>query len=447
MLFKALHIVCMVIATIASLRADDAEESMRKDIPPQVKFLRVFGGDDESMPPIAVCSRPTNSQKPTISFNFTHVTIELDIQSPTPPQMFVIFTHCNADWTEHDNPFLNDPGLLRTSNIDWSLAPPASLWYSYKGILKVPNDHVKLNVGGNWKAKFYLYDDPSIPIATAKFFVVDPRVETRMNVIGDFYSPKKTVYSSGAYSIEANVRSVEGMNDGQLNTAVFYRLNRYEEPFIVSDMISYQDVNERIHAYPLQTMIVGFGMTGRRFRINHIPAENEYRVLNLADFSLFPRSNALLRMWTPELWRNASFMEKSDGGFMNTRFLPYEERGYVQFEFLLNTQLVQAEHEVFVSGSFNNWKPDASWLMKWDEETKLYRLRQWIPRGRHSYLYLTGEVDADTRKAIRMTAEEFEGNTARAGHPFIGLIYYREFGMGGYDSIVGIAGGSVYGSW
>ncbi|MFM7340617.1 MAG: hypothetical protein ACKO2H_10960, partial [Bacteroidota bacterium] len=142
MLFKALHIVCMVIAAIASLRADDAEESMRKDIPPQVKFLRVFGGDDESMPPIAVCSRPTNSQKPTISFNFTHVTIELDIQSPTPPQMFVIFTHCNADWTEHDNPFLNDPGLLRTSNIDWSLAPPASLWYSYKGILKVPNDHV-----------------------------------------------------------------------------------------------------------------------------------------------------------------------------------------------------------------------------------------------------------------------------------------------------------------
>lgn len=206
-------------------------------------------------------------------------------------------------------------------------------------------------------------------------------------------------------------------------------------------------MNQRTHAYPLQTMLAGFGMTGRRFRIERIPAENEYRVLNLADYSLFPRSNAPLRMWTPDLWRNGSFFEKSDGGFMNTRFIATGDRDYIQLEFLLNTQLIQAEREVFVSGSFNNWKPDPSWLMKWDEETKLYRLRQWVPRGRHSYLYMTGEVDADNRKAIRLTAEEFEGNTARAGHTFIGLIYYREFGMGGFDSIVGVAGGSVYGSW
>ena len=442
-----LHIACLCIASSLCAIGDDIDEAMRKSVPPQLKFLRVYGGDDESMPPIALTSRPTNLRRPNIPFNFSHVTIELDIQSPTPPQMFVVFSHCNADWSEHDNSFLNDPALLRTSSIDWRIAPPASVWYSYTGTLKIPNEHVKFNFGGNWKAKFYLYDDPQIPIAIAHFFVVDPRVETRLEVSGDFYSPRNTVYSSGAYTIDANVRSVDGMNDGQLNTAVFYRLNRYEEPFIVSDISSYEDVNQRTHAYPLQTMLAGFGMTGRRFRIERIPAENEYRVLNLADYSLFPRSNAPLRMFTPDLWRNGSFFEKSDGGFMNTRFIATGDRDYIQLEFLLNTQLIQAEREVFVSGSFNNWKPDPSWLMKWDEETKLYRLRQWVPRGRHSYLYMTGEVDADNRKAIRLTSEEFEGNTARAGHTFIGLIYYREFGMGGFDSIVGVAGGSVYGSW
>ena len=441
------HIATVLIACSLHASDDDVQESIRASLTPQVKFLRVYGGDDESMPPIAMCSRPTQLRKPNIPFNFSHVTIELDIQSPTPPAMFVVFSHCNADWSDHDNAFLQDPALLRTSSIDWRIAPPASVWYSYTGSLKVPNEHVKFNFGGNWKATFYLYDDPRTPIATARFFVVDPRVETRLDVVGDFYSPKKTVYSSGAYTLEANVRSSEDMNDGQLNTAVFYRFNRYDQPFIVSNNSSYEQMNDRVSAYPLNIMLAGFGQTGRRFRIERIPAENEYRVLNLADYSLYPRSNAPLRMWTPDLWRNGSFIEKSDGGFMNTRFIATGDRDYVQLEFLLNTQLIMADHEVFVSGSFNNWKPDASWMMKWDEETKLYRLRQWIPRGRHGYLYMTGEVDADTRNAIRLTAEEFEGNTARAGHPFIVLVYYREFGMGGFDSIVGVAGGNVYGSW
>jgi hypothetical protein len=448
MYFAFIHIMCFILLGYhAQASDDDMHENMQKNMPPQLKFLRVYGGDDETMPPIAMCSRPTQQRRPNVSYNFPHITIELDIQSLTPPQMFVIFSHCNADWTEHENAFLNDPALLRTSSIDWRMAPPASIWYSYTGTLKVPNEHVKFNFGGNWKAKFYLYDDPSQPIAIARFFVVDPRVETRFDVYGDFYSPKNTIFTSGAYTVEAHARSTEMLNDGQLNTAVFYRLNRYDEPFIVSEQSSYESLNELNHAYPLQTMITGFGMTGRRFRMERIPAENEYRVLNLGDYSLYPRSNAPLRMWTPDLWRNGSFIERSDGGVMNTRFIGWGDKDYVQLEFLLNPQNRLAEHEVFVSGSFNNWSPDASWLMKWDEEMKLYRLRQWIPRGRHGYLYLTGEIDADTRKAIRLTAEEFEGNTARGGHPFIALIYYREFGMGGFDSIVGVAGGNVYGSW
>ena len=56
---------------------------------------------------------------------------------------------------------------------------------------------------------------------------------------------------------------------------------------------------------------------------------------------------------------------------MNTRFIGWGDKDYVQLEFLLNPQNRLAEHEVFVSGSFNNWSPDASWLMKWDEEMKL----------------------------------------------------------------------------
>lgn len=68
-------------------------------------------------------------------------------------------------------------------------------------------------------------------------------------------------------------------------------------------------------------------------------------------------------------------------------------------------------------------------------------------QGRHSYQYSTGTINADTRLAEQLTTEEFEGNTARAAHNFIVLIYFREFGFGGYDSIIGIGGGNVNGSW
>ncbi|MFN4903121.1 MAG: hypothetical protein ACK5HB_07265, partial [Ignavibacteria bacterium] len=73
-----LHIACLCIASSLCAIGDDIDEAMRKSVPPQLKFLRVYGGDDESMPPIALTSRPTNLRRPNIPFNFSHVTIELD---------------------------------------------------------------------------------------------------------------------------------------------------------------------------------------------------------------------------------------------------------------------------------------------------------------------------------------------------------------------------------
>ena len=447
----SIHIALFMIAIIFgghfSFAADDnLADSLSASIPPQLRFLRAYGGSDETMPPIALSSK-TSDKKTQVSYAFANITIELDIQCKVPPQMFVLFKHCNADWSDDNNSFLNDPALLRTSTIMWNIAPPASLWYSYRGTLQVPNEQVRFNYGGNWKAEFYLYDDPSNPFATARFFVVEPRAETKLQVYGDFYSPKNTVFSSAAYTLEAIARVPETMSDGQLSTAAFYRLNRYTQPFMVSDNSSYEQLNSRLYAYEMPTMISGFGIAGRRFRIEKIPAENEYRNLPLDDFSLYPRSNAPQRMWRPDIWRNGNFFEPSDGGSIITRFLSSGDLDYVNLEFLLNPQSRLAEHEVFVSGSFNNWNPDANWMMHWDENIGLYRLRQWVPRGRHGYLYMTGSINADTQKAEKLTSEEFEGNTARAGHRFIALIYFKEFGFGGYETIVGVAGGSTYGSW
>lgn len=147
------------------------------------------------------------------------------------------------------------------------MAPPASIWYNYRGTLQVPNEQVKFNYAGNWKAECFLFDEPDKPFAVAKFFVVDPKAETILRVFGDFYSPQESIFSSGAYTLEATTRTINSMPDGQLNTAVFYRMNRYQEPFIVSDNSSYEEFSARRYSYEMPTMISGFGSIGRRFRI------------------------------------------------------------------------------------------------------------------------------------------------------------------------------------
>ena len=85
-------------------------------------------------------------------------------------------------------------------------------------------------------------------------------------------------------------------------------------------------------------------------------------------------------------------------------------------------------------------------VMYFDKEENLYKLRQWVRRGRHNYMYATGRVQAEYTNPDAITFEEFEGNTLSGSHTFIALVYYRETALGGYDSIIGIGAANVFGA-
>ena len=85
-------------------------------------------------------------------------------------------------------------------------------------------------------------------------------------------------------------------------------------------------------------------------------------------------------------------------------------------------------------------------MMYYDAPNRLYRLRQWVRRGRHNYLYANGRLNADSYDATDISYEEFEGNTAAANNTFIAFAYYRELDYGGYDGIVAVGAGTMYGN-
>jgi len=418
------------------------EKSDLTKIPPQVRLIRVYGGSDESLPPIAMLSEPTRRSSVSPIFGEKTVTIEMDIQSNLPPSLYAVFVHCAADWSEDNNVFLNEI-TLRTSNIDWRSAPASSRYYTYRGSLSVPNSQVNFKVGGNWKAKFYDYSNDGVVFAEARFFVIDPAAECAVDVYGDLYEPEMKVGIS-AFTVEAQVQTIRNVLDNQVQTVVLYRNNRWQEPITISQISSLESSND-YRKYPPRTMVSGFGGIGKRFRAEKLPAENDYRILDMNNLALFPRVTAPIRLQFADLRRRVGYFYRADDGAMTTRFTSVYDDDYVIVEFILDPENIQSDNDVFVAGSFNSWNPDGTWQMYYDEQERLYKLRQWVRRGRHNYLYGTGKYNNDTHKFEKISYEEFEGNTNASPHTFIGLVYYRNFDYGGYDTIIGVGAGNSLG--
>jgi hypothetical protein len=440
---KVLLILLLALCYPNNVFTRDTTEIKEADIkiPPQIRMIRAYGKDDERLPPIIIAGNSTNTAN--LPFAEDYITIEFDVDAEVPPGFYAKFVHCSYDWQEDDNVFLNDITLLRTSNITWESSPVLSNYYSYRGKLQVPNEQVKFPFAGNWKMKLYdLYDNITV-YGEVRFFVVNTKVESEMYLYSDFYEPESKVTPS-AFNIEIVASSLQQLYDTRLNRAVVYRNNRWYEPYYITELFS--NPNEQLYKYKFQTMVSGFSTVGKIFRISGIPAENAYRILNLGNIAMFPNISTPVRLPLSDLRRNGMYYERDDDGVMITRYITHNDDNYANVEFLLDPEGWVSNYDVFVSGSFNNWKPDAKWQMYYDENDRYYHLRQWVRRGRHNYMYATGKYNYETGMIEKIAYDEFEGNTVTSGSTLIAMIYYREFDYGGYDALVGIAASNIYGS-
>jgi hypothetical protein len=192
-------------------------------------------------------------------------------------------------------------------------------------------------------------------------------------------------------------------------------------------------------------MISGFSSYEKRFRLEGIPAENTYRVLEMTNPALFPRGNDPIRLPLSDIPRNGNYFDRDDDGIMNTYYISSSNDDYVNVEFVLDPLGMLLDQDVFISGSFNNWNPDRSWQMFYDEKNRLYKCRNWVRRARHNYLYGTGRYNPDTKQFSKFSFDYYEGNTAYSAHTIYGFIYYRQIELGGYDSIIGVVSGNIFG--
>lgn len=423
----------LVIALLVLCQGALADDPYNPDTP-QLRFIRAYGGTNEQAAPIVMLRG--NGTAATVGAAFA--TIEFDVSAGIIPNLYAHIVHCNADWTEEANGFLTSV-MQRTSLFDWSVAPQRARYYSYRGKLQLPNPQIELRFSGNWKVKLYNMDNDQL-LGETRIFVVDQQAQVRVQFMTDFYEPKARV-SSTALTLEGIVEAPRtNLLDGFQHTVVFYRNHRWQEPYVVSN--KYADEPTRDDA---GTAVRGFFPNGKIFRIARIPAQNEYRVLDLTNLAMYPNTGEPARMPMSDQRRNGMFDRRSNDGALVTTMVSSTYDEYVPLEFMLDPAPgYPSNDDVFVVGSFNNWKPDRSWMMSFDERLGRYRLRQWVRRGMHDYLYATGRVDLDTDTVQRLSYEEWEGNTASASTSWVAFVYYTVQDYGGYDGIIAVGASNIY---
>ena len=420
-----------IIGLIVAVTVGSADDER-----PVVRMIRAYGGTSEFQPPVVAIEGQNSIAVPAIAQRFA--TVEFDVSAANIPNVYVRVTHCNADWTESTNGFLNDV-TNRTMLIDWTLAPARSRYYQYRGKVRVPNEQLTLRFPGNWSVRVYDLDTDSL-LGEARIFVVMPMATATMNFMTDFYQPVNRV-SGIALTLETVVKADPSrLLDNFVHTVACYRSNRWRQPFIAS-----QRYRTSANAPTVTSAVLGMLAGGKVFRVERIPAENEYRILDLTSPGLFPSTGAPVRMPFSDQRRNGQFIQRADDGVMSTTAVSGSDDEYIPLEFLLDPAPGRpSENDVFVVGSFNDWQADRTWQMYYDEQLRLYRLRQWVRRGRHNYMYATGRVSADDGSLLDLNFEEFEGNTASAGHGFVSFIYAQMQEYGGYDGIVGVTTSNIY---
>lgn len=405
----------------------------------QLRYIRAYGAH-EQLPPIIVRSPgdersvQSDNNQTVFSLGSASVTIEVDIQADIIPNFFVQLVHCDMYWREDNNIFINDATRLRTSAISWQMAPSLARHYTHRGTLSVPNRDVVLPVSGNWKAKIF-DNNGTTYIGEARFFVVDAITECTLDAVTDVYRPQARV-GPAAYTFEASVTAPQNIIDDNLHTVVIYRNFRWFEPLIIAQQLS-TIPSDYYHTMFYTTGVFGFATTKKRFRVEKIPCQNEYRALDLSNTTWFPNVGGSVRPPFADLRRNGVFAGRAqDGAFTSPSSAP-GANDYIEMEFVLDPEAFPSPFDVFLVGSFNNWLLSDVWKMTFDAAQQQYTLTRWVRRGRHNYLYATGKRNAAGRAQEALHYEEFEGNNANAANTFIALYYYREMGFGGYDRIIG----------
>lgn len=336
--------------------------------------------------------------------------------------------HCNADWTESQlstAEFLQ--GFSRGYIDDYALSITTTFLFTHYRF-SLPNENVKFNVSGNYIINVFENNDLENPVASLRFYVVDPKVEIQPKVRGNTDTEiYKSLQQLDFDVLTRNYRipdahselKVVVQQNGRLDNAVA----ELKPTYYSSDRLSYMNNHKLIFEGGNEYHRIDFSsIYNYDERINEIKFVRPHYEVFVAEN--FIQSNT---PYQTDFDVNGKFVINCQNGFDSDLEADYM---YVHFYLPMEKQLENGD--IYLGGNWNYNQMDDASRMNYDAYNKLYYKTLLLKQGGYNYQfwYLPKQTD----KAL---VRPIDGSHWQTQNEYAVFVYHRPWG-GRYDQLIGV---------
>ena len=324
--------------------------------------------------------------------------------------------HCDADWKVSADLFPSDyvsgfSGDLTIDDYDESLNTNR-IYTHYR--LRIPNDHCRITMSGNYKLTVYDENNGDEPMFTACFMVVDPQFTVSVGYSSNTDIDVNKSHQQVSFRVDyGNVRVTDPLR--QVKTVVLqngrwsHAVVDAKPDYVSADGLRWEHNRQLI--FPAGNVYRKFEMLD----LNHTTMGLEEVNWDGKDFHAFVfQDNPRPSYVHDEAPQGSFYIRNSDNE--DNDFLS----DYAWVHFRLSAPRQQGD--VYLNG---DWTYDSflpAYRMSYDETQKVYEAAVLLKQGYYSYQYLVLREDGTTMPVSS------EGSFYQTANKYQVLVYYRGTG-------------------
>jgi len=330
--------------------------------------------------------------------------------------------HCNSNWEKSDlieSEYLD--GFYTNSISDYEFSFNTVQKYTHY-MFEFPNQNVKPKVSGNYI--FQIFEENKNIVLTKRFMVLDNKVvidsKIRRATLADFRATRHEIDFSINYN---NVNIADPYSE----ITVHIKQNNSEEN-IITDLHPLFVKNQKlIYDYESENTFLGnnefrhFDFSSLRYQSDRI---SEIKFDSINNVYLFSDHKRTFKLYSIEPDINGNFLIRTQEGWN-----PNTEADYAYVHFTLEIE-EKSNQEIYLLGSFSDWKLDKEFKLLYNKETQKYETRLLLKQGYYNYQYALSNNDA------KENINFIEGNHYQTRNDYYIYVYYRPVGAR-YDQLVG----------
>ncbi|BAV95280.1 type IX secretion system plug protein [Ichthyobacterium seriolicida] len=346
---------------------------------------------------------------PAIGLDNGYLLLNFDLLTNADESFKYTIVHCDENWKpsnlskmEYIEGFHSN--TIHNFNFSFNTLQP---YINYN--LKIPNDHMKIKLSGNYLLAVYKNDENN-PIFTRRFFVYKENIS--LNISTDRSDDFKRYKTHQKLKLELNTNETNpsSIKLGVTKNGYWNDIKIIKEPSFIKmghmiyngDNTVFEGGNEFRFFSCTSTKVIGL-------EVSNIELNDRYEFNLVEDIP-----------WKNNLYQQMSDINGSFSIFSRDNEKANTESDYVYVNFTLNS-VELFEKKIFIVGSFNNW--ELSQAMTYDTENMNYKSKLLLKQGVYNYKYTVVNEKTNMKRDNYIDGSFFETK-----NEYTFLIYKKDVG-------------------